>query len=88
MCVFFLFCLFQSYLCTARERYTIFTSQELESLHIKEITIMKHLVKFGLIALIIAYWIMPIDFMIGPVDDVIIALLTGCASKKFLKKAK
>ena len=49
---------------------------------------MNHLVKFGLIALVIAYWVMPLDLMIGPVDDIIITLLAGCASKKFLKKAK
>ena len=49
---------------------------------------MKHLIKFGLIALVVAYWIMPLDLMIGPVDDIIITLLANCASKKMLAKAK
>ena len=50
---------------------------------------MKHLIKFGLVTLVIAYWIMPFDFMMfSPIDDVIITLLAGCASKKMLAKAK
>ena len=44
---------------------------------------MKKLTGIGLIAFIIIYWLMP-DLMIGPVDDIIVTLMAGCAARKRL----
>ena len=45
---------------------------------------MKKLTGIGLIAFIIIYWLMP-DLVIGPVDDIIVALMAGCTARKRLK---
>ena len=44
---------------------------------------MKKLTGIGLIAFIIIYWLMP-DLMLGPVDDIIVTLMAGCAARKRL----